>query len=234
MMPLFFCITAKVSHGELSSARQRSVIRGTLVTSSVADYDVIAADDALARLAAEVAWWPQASPCRFRRSRHADGASATACRLVAAPRRAHLCASAVLAVRHERQERPMAVPLLGEAQRSRARAATGFNAVSLRASPSHLPGLGPAHRPRYGHVPCYAKSPLPSRKGPDLHKLAAGRDLNPRTLGYEPYCVCLGRPGPGPRLLLSDLPALSPPAPPHEHDATKRSAVAVGGHPRDF
>ena len=33
MMPLFSCVTIKISHGEPSSARQRSVIRGTLVTS---------------------------------------------------------------------------------------------------------------------------------------------------------------------------------------------------------
>lgn len=33
MMPLFSCVTTEISHGEPSSARLGSVIRGTLVTS---------------------------------------------------------------------------------------------------------------------------------------------------------------------------------------------------------
>lgn len=78
--------------------------------------------------------WPVAAGffCRFRRSRHADTASATA-----APRCAHLYASARLAVcravRHERQERRVAVLLLGEApsdsERERLPGATLFQSV---------------------------------------------------------------------------------------------------------
>ena len=135
-----------------------------------------------------------APPCRFRRSRHADGASATACRPVAAPTCSSLREYAFWQFGMNGKSDGRATSGRS-AQRSRVRASTGFDAVSLRASPSHLPGLGPPHRPRYGHMPCYAKGPLPSGKGPDLHKLVAGEGLNPRPLGYEPYDARLCRLG---------------------------------------
>jgi hypothetical protein len=102
----------------------------------------------------------------------------------AAPRRAHLCASARFGS-SARTARAMDGRATSgrSAQRSRVRASTGFDAVSLRASPSHLPGLGPPHRPCYGHMPCYAKGPLSSGKGLDLHKLVAGEGFEPSTSG---------------------------------------------------
>jgi hypothetical protein len=72
------------------------------------------------------------------------------------------------------------------AQRSQAASSTGFHAVSLRASPSHLSGRGMPHRhPLWSHS-WSRKRPSPRRgKGLELRKLVAGDDLNLRPLGYE-------------------------------------------------
>ena len=68
-------------------------------------------------------------------------------------------------------------------QRSRAETPAEFQAVSLNPSPSHVDG---AAQVLSGHMPCYAKDPLPSEEDPELRKLVAGgEDLNPRPLGYE-------------------------------------------------
>ncbi len=150
---------------------------------SVADYD--AADDALARLAAEVAGGRR-RPCRFRRSRHADGASATACRPVVAPRRAHLCASARFGSSARTARAPDSHATSGRsAQRSRAGASTGFGTVSLRASPSHLSGLGPPRRPLLWSHALLRQRPSPFGKGPDLRKLVAGAGFEPVTSGLS-------------------------------------------------
>jgi hypothetical protein len=70
------------------------------------------------------------------------------------------------------------------AQRSRAATSIWFHAVSPRASPSHLPGLGPPRGPR-ALVTCRVTQKtlsLPG-KGLDLRKLVAGAGFEPATSG---------------------------------------------------
>ena len=45
--------------------------------------------------------------------------------------------------------------------------------------------------PYFGHMQVTRKALSLVGKGPYLRKLVAGRDLNPRPLGYEPYDICL-------------------------------------------
>ena len=70
------------------------------------------------------------------------------------------------------------------AQRSQAMSSTGFHAVSLRASPSHLSGRGVPHR----HLPLVTfpvtqKALSRLGKGLDLRKLVAGAGFEPATSG---------------------------------------------------
>src|SRR5262249_7788969 len=53
----------------------------------------------------------------------------------------------------------------------------------------------PAPTTRFTTAPGTQKALSMPGKGLDLRKLVAGADLNPRPLGYEPYDVCLWRPG---------------------------------------
>jgi hypothetical protein len=72
------------------------------------------------------------------------------------------------------------------APRSPVGTSTVSRLVSLRASPSHLPGrLGPPHRPCFGHMPCYAQALSLPGKSLELHKLVAGAGFEPATSGYE-------------------------------------------------
>ena len=86
--------------------------------------------------------------------------------------------------RHERQERRIAVLVLGEAPRDRERERPTASTLSPYV-PARLTCRALARRtgPCYGQMPCYAKGPLPPGKGPDLRKTSSGGGFEPPTSG---------------------------------------------------
>ena len=161
MMPLFTCITTKVSYGEPSSVRQRSLIRGTLVT-SYAMRKILHEAEGSACSRRRTRWmrpWPDRVSVNDRfstnRIRDADDGAGGPGRMLG---------QGILQLGGVR------VLLVGNDH--------------VLDQVDHVPvsPAGPwpaAPAPAMGHIPCYAKSPLPSGKGPDLHKLVAGTGFEP-------------------------------------------------------